>query len=64
MAGKGHINPRTVVAPLAAFTMACVLFAYTRSSIQTAKLNAKINREAQHRAAVNSSLAAGEEKKP
>ncbi|KAK0652988.1 hypothetical protein B0T16DRAFT_407190 [Cercophora newfieldiana] len=46
---KGGINPRTVMAPLAAFTMACVLFAYTRSSIQTAKLNAKIHREAQQR---------------
>ncbi|KAK0619239.1 hypothetical protein B0T14DRAFT_518877, partial [Immersiella caudata] len=50
MAGGG-INPRTVVAPIAAFTMACVLFAYTRSSIQTAKLNAKIHRDAQHREA-------------
>ncbi|KAK0720888.1 hypothetical protein B0H67DRAFT_206972 [Lasiosphaeris hirsuta] len=37
----------TVVAPLAAFTMACVLFAYTRSSIQAAKLNAKIHRDAE-----------------
>ncbi|KAK3358900.1 hypothetical protein B0T25DRAFT_531427 [Lasiosphaeria hispida] len=44
---KGNINPRTVVAPLAAFTMACVLFAYTRSSIQAAKLNAKIHRDAE-----------------
>ncbi|KAK3377732.1 hypothetical protein B0H63DRAFT_477823 [Podospora didyma] len=28
------------MAPLAAFTMACVLFAYTRHSIQSAKVNA------------------------
>ncbi|KAK4457223.1 hypothetical protein QBC42DRAFT_279599 [Cladorrhinum samala] len=42
-------NSKTVMAPMAAFTMACVLFVYTRSSIQTAKVNAKINREAQLR---------------
>ncbi|KAK4224733.1 hypothetical protein QBC38DRAFT_501998 [Podospora fimiseda] len=42
-------NGRTVMAPMAAFTMACVLFVYTRSSIQTAKVNAKINREVQLR---------------
>ncbi|KAK3327126.1 hypothetical protein B0T19DRAFT_420849 [Cercophora scortea] len=48
---RGNINPRTVVAPMAAFTMACVLFAYTRSSIQAAKVNAKINREAQQKRA-------------
>lgn len=35
------INQRqTVMAPLAAFTMAWVLFAYTKHSIQAAKLNA------------------------
>ncbi|EGO60209.1 hypothetical protein NEUTE1DRAFT_93525 [Neurospora tetrasperma FGSC 2508] len=33
------------MAPLAAFTMAWVLFAYTRHSIQAAKLNAKLARE-------------------
>ncbi|KAK4188046.1 hypothetical protein QBC35DRAFT_497258 [Podospora australis] len=42
-------NSRTVMAPMAAFTMACVLFVYTRSSIQTAKVNAKLSREAQLR---------------
>ncbi|KAL0476044.1 hypothetical protein QR685DRAFT_514332 [Neurospora intermedia] len=40
-----NINPKTVMAPLAAFTMAWVLFAYTKHSIQAAKLNAKITRE-------------------
>ncbi|CRK24455.1 hypothetical protein BN1723_018151 [Verticillium longisporum] len=37
MAPRGNLNPRTVVAPLAAFTMACLLFTYTRSSIRTAR---------------------------
>ncbi|KAK3500267.1 uncharacterized protein B0T23DRAFT_371901 [Neurospora hispaniola] len=40
-----NINPKTVMAPLAAFTMAWVLFAYTRHSIQAAKMNAKLTRE-------------------
>jgi phosphate/sulfate permease len=40
------INSRTVVAPLAAFTMACLLFVYTRTSIQAAKKNAQAHREA------------------
>ncbi|KZL68496.1 hypothetical protein CI238_00167 [Colletotrichum incanum] len=34
---KGNLTPRTITAPLAAFTMACILFAYTRSSIRTAR---------------------------
>ncbi|KAK3953789.1 hypothetical protein QBC32DRAFT_209414 [Pseudoneurospora amorphoporcata] len=33
------------MAPLAAFTMAWVLFAYTRHSIQSAKVNAQFTRE-------------------
>ncbi|KAK4219715.1 hypothetical protein QBC37DRAFT_409591 [Rhypophila decipiens] len=41
----GNINRRTIVAPLAAFTMAWILFAYTRASIQTAKVNAHMERE-------------------
>ncbi|KAM7207588.1 hypothetical protein V8F20_002066 [Naviculisporaceae sp. PSN 640] len=42
----GNINRRTtIVAPLAAFTMAWVLFAYTRASIQTARANAHMERE-------------------
>jgi hypothetical protein len=40
------INIRTLTAPLAAFTMACLLFVYTRSSITAAKRNARLTREA------------------
>lgn len=32
--------------PIAAFTMACILFVYTRTSIQAAKRNAQKHREA------------------
>ncbi|KAK0672483.1 hypothetical protein QBC41DRAFT_313928 [Cercophora samala] len=38
-------NSRTVMAPMAAFTMASILFVYTRSSIQAAKTNARISKE-------------------
>jgi len=41
-----NINARHLVAPLAAFTMASLLFVYTRSSIYAAKRNAKRHREA------------------
>jgi hypothetical protein len=34
------------MAPLAAFTMACLLFVYSRTSIRAAKLNAQKHREA------------------
>ncbi|KAI1331890.1 hypothetical protein F5Y16DRAFT_359517 [Xylariaceae sp. FL0255] len=40
MAPRGSITPRTIMAPAAAFTMACVLFAYTRSSINEARRSA------------------------
>ncbi|KAI0190018.1 hypothetical protein EV127DRAFT_431348 [Xylaria flabelliformis] len=40
MAPKGNLTPRTIMAPAAAFCMAWVLFAYTRSSINEAKWNA------------------------
>jgi hypothetical protein len=40
-----NINARTVTAPLAAFTMAGLLFVYTRTSIQAAKRNAQLHRE-------------------
>ena len=40
------INARTIVAPLVAFTMAGLLFIYTRSSIHAAKRNAERHREA------------------
>ncbi|KAF2127075.1 hypothetical protein P153DRAFT_424403 [Dothidotthia symphoricarpi CBS 119687] len=43
---RGIINGRTVMAPLAAFTMAGLLFVYARTSIRAAKLNAKKHREA------------------
>lgn len=35
-----------MVAPAAAFTMACLLFFYSRTSIQAARLNAQRHREA------------------
>lgn len=41
-----NITARTVVAPIAAFTMAAILYVYARSSIHAAKRNA-----ARHRAA-------------
>lgn len=41
-----NLNARTVTAPLAAFTMASLLFVYTRTSIQAAKRNAQQHREA------------------
>lgn len=40
------INRRTVVAPVAAFTMACILFVYARTSIRAAKSNAQRHRDA------------------
>ncbi|ROV90604.1 hypothetical protein VSDG_07432 [Cytospora chrysosperma] len=36
---RGNLSPRNLMAPLAAFTMATVLFVWTRSSIQAAKVN-------------------------
>lgn len=36
------INPRMFVAPAAAFTMACLLLAYTRSSIRVAREQSRI----------------------
>jgi len=41
-----RINRRTIVAPVAAFTMACILFVYARTSIRAAKANAQRHREA------------------
>ena len=40
------IMSQTVMAPLAAFTMAGLLFVYSRTSIRAAKLNAQKHREA------------------
>ncbi|CAK3868024.1 hypothetical protein CBER1_03130 [Lecanosticta acicola] len=40
------INSRTIVAPAAAFTMALILFVYTRTSIRAAKANAQRHRDA------------------
>lgn len=37
---------RQIVAPAAAFTMACLLFVYTRTSIRAAKANAQRHRDA------------------
>lgn len=41
-----QINSRTIVAPVAAFTMACILFVYARTSIRAAKANAQRHRDA------------------
>ncbi|KAI1053949.1 hypothetical protein LB507_007296 [Fusarium sp. FIESC RH6] len=38
------MNPRKFMAPGAAFTMACVLFVYTRSSIHSAREQARSSR--------------------
>jgi len=46
MPPKFNINAKTIVAPLAAFTMATILFVYSRTSIQAAKRNAQRHREA------------------
>ncbi|KAF1850037.1 uncharacterized protein K460DRAFT_360901 [Cucurbitaria berberidis CBS 394.84] len=43
---RGIVNGRTIMAPLAALTMAALLFVYTRTSIRAAKLNAQKHREA------------------
>lgn len=40
-----HINRRTIIAPAAAFTMALILFVYTRTSIRAAKENAQRHRD-------------------
>ncbi|TKA48348.1 hypothetical protein B0A54_00483 [Friedmanniomyces endolithicus] len=40
------VNSRTIVAPAAALTMACILFVYTRTSISAAKANAQRHRQA------------------
>ena len=40
------LNSRTIVAPVAAFTMACILFVYARTSISAAKANAQRHRDA------------------
>ena len=44
MARNLHINSNTIVAPIAAFTMAALLYVYTRSSIRAAKRNAERTR--------------------
>ena len=41
-----HINSKTIVTPIAAFTMACLLYVYARSSIRAAKRNAERVRSA------------------
>ncbi|KAF2665406.1 hypothetical protein BT63DRAFT_458982 [Microthyrium microscopicum] len=38
-------NARLLGAPIAAFSMACILFAYTRTSIHAAKLHVEKRRE-------------------
>nr|POE96879.1 hypothetical protein CFP56_79097 [Quercus suber] len=43
---RGRVNARTIVAPAAAFTMALLLFVYTRTSIRAAKENAQRHRDA------------------
>jgi len=46
MPRKFNLNAKTITAPLAAFTMAALLFVYARTSIQAAKRNAQKHREA------------------
>ncbi|EME44382.1 hypothetical protein DOTSEDRAFT_98148, partial [Dothistroma septosporum NZE10] len=41
-----RFNSRTMAAPAAAFTMACILFVYARTSIRAAKANAQRHRDA------------------
>ncbi|RAL59359.1 hypothetical protein DID88_006849 [Monilinia fructigena] len=43
---KFNFNSKTLTAPLAAATMALLLFTYTRTSIRAAKQNAQKHREA------------------
>ncbi|TGO09421.1 hypothetical protein BTUL_0166g00190 [Botrytis tulipae] len=43
---KFNLNGKTLTAPLAAATMALLLFTYTRTSIRAAKQNAQKHREA------------------
>ncbi|KAF1988089.1 hypothetical protein K402DRAFT_419928 [Aulographum hederae CBS 113979] len=45
-APRGVFSGRTLTAPLAALTMAGILFVYSRSSIRAAKQNAQKHREA------------------
>jgi hypothetical protein len=47
LTSQNQLTPRqTITAPLAAFTMAGLLFVYSRTSIQAAKRNAQKHREA------------------
>lgn len=46
MARNFNINSKTIVGPIAAFTMAGILYVYTRSSIHAAKQNAARHRTA------------------
>lgn len=46
MAKNFNINSRTVIGPIAAFTMAGLLFIYSRTSIKAAKRNAERHRSA------------------
>ncbi|KAF4551772.1 Hypothetical protein D9617_12g036620 [Elsinoe fawcettii] len=43
---NARFNSRQIVAPAAAFTMACILFVYARTSIRAAKENAQRHRQA------------------
>lgn len=45
MPRRRPFNSRQLMAPAAAFTMACILFVYTRTSIRAAKENARRYRE-------------------
>lgn len=46
MAKNFNINSRTLVGPIVAFTMAGLLFVYSRTSIKAAKRNAERHRSA------------------
>ncbi|KAK6334241.1 hypothetical protein TWF730_003456 [Orbilia blumenaviensis] len=45
MSSHNRFSPRAFTMPLAAFTMAGLLFVYTRSSIRMARRNAQMERE-------------------
>ncbi|KAI0170971.1 hypothetical protein BJ166DRAFT_622546 [Pestalotiopsis sp. NC0098] len=47
MTQRGNLTPKTIMAPMAAFTMACVLFTYVRSSIKEARRSAQHERQIQ-----------------
>ncbi|KAK6518842.1 hypothetical protein TWF281_003533 [Arthrobotrys megalospora] len=56
---QNRFSPRAFTMPLAAFTMAGLLFVYTRSSIRMARQNAQMQREASRTRTSSSSSSEG-----